>query len=99
MTPNQIPTPESDANPPRYIPLKKIPPQVQISAETIRSYFDEMGMREWEFSGVADGRLVSDPERRLAVAREALTKFEGCFDSDFGLGTAENALAQTALKQ
>lgn len=53
----------------QYISFMDIPPEVHAAAETLFSYFERQGMREWEFSHVADRRLVGKLERERDSAR------------------------------
>ena len=55
-----------------YIPFTEIPSSVLKAAETMYIYFEKQGMREWEFSYVADRRLVSKLERERDDLKSAL---------------------------
>lgn len=60
----EVPTGEGLVSPPcsQYLPLSDIPPEVHEAAETLFVFFEQQGMRRWEFSHVADRRLVSELE-------------------------------------
>lgn len=47
----------------QYIPFVDIPEEIHSAAQTLHIYFEKQGMREWEFSAVADRRLVTKLER------------------------------------
>jgi len=53
--------------PPRsqYLPLGEIPVKVHEAAETLFTFFEERGFREWQFSHVAARRLVVSLERKI----------------------------------
>jgi len=55
---------------PNYIPLNRIPEEISNAARTLHVYFETQDLREWEFSCVADRKLVIKLEREL---NEALT--------------------------
>lgn len=54
----------------QYIPFIEIPPEAHAAAETLYIFFEKAGMREWQFSHVADRRLVVNLERERDEARE-----------------------------
>ena len=53
----------SSGIPANYIPFNDIPEEVHRAAQTLNSYFERQGMREWQFAAVADRRLVNAMER------------------------------------
>jgi hypothetical protein len=53
----------------QYIPFMEIPPEVHAAAETLFLFFEKEGMREWQFSHVADRRLVVNLERQVEDLR------------------------------
>jgi hypothetical protein len=55
--------------PPQYIPFVNIPEEVHAAALTLQHYFEQQGCQEWQFSAVADGRLVGKLERELNAAK------------------------------
>ena len=57
-----------------YIPLDKIPEEVLQAAETLNNFFESQGMKYWEFSYVADRRLVSKLERENKDLLEKLNE-------------------------
>jgi hypothetical protein len=58
------PTPETDAlHSLQYIPFVNIPEEVHAAALALQFYFEQQGQQEWQFSAVADRRLVSKLER------------------------------------
>jgi len=67
------PTPETDAlHSLQYIPFVNIPEEVHAAALALQFYFEQQGQREWQFSAVADRRLVSKLERERDEMREAI---------------------------
>jgi hypothetical protein len=56
----------------RYIPFVEIPEEIHAAAQTLHIYFEKQGMREWEFSYLADRRLVTKLERERDAYREQL---------------------------
>jgi len=58
--------------PPQYIPFVNIPEEVHSAALTLQHYFEQQGQREWQFSAVADRRLVGKLERELNAAKAQL---------------------------
>jgi len=56
---------ENDKHYSQYIPFVEIPPEVHSAAETLFMFFEKAGMREWQFSHVADRRLVVNLERQV----------------------------------
>ena len=46
-----------------YLSLGDIPPEVLQAAKTLNDFFDMKGMTHWQFSYVADRRLVNRLER------------------------------------
>ena len=57
-------TPETDdLASPKYLDLSEIPASVNQAAETLFMFFEEKGMKSWQFSYVADRRLVVQLER------------------------------------
>ena len=50
----------------QYIPFVEIPHEIHAAANTLNSYFEQQGLREWEFACVADRRLVTKLEREIA---------------------------------
>jgi hypothetical protein len=56
----------------QYIPFVEIPEEIHAAAETLYFYFEKHGMRHWEFSYVADRRLVTKLERELDEAQKLL---------------------------
>jgi len=66
-------TPETDApHPLQYFTLVDIPKEVYAAAVALQYYFEQQGQREWQFSAVADRRLVDKLERELNEARAQL---------------------------
>jgi len=57
----------------QYIPLMEIPPEVHEAAETLFVFFEKAGMREWQFSHVADRRLVVNLERQVEDLRAQIS--------------------------
>ena len=55
-----------------YIPLSDIPSAVKEAAEGMHNFFEKQGLREWQFSHVADRRLVIKLERDIAELNERL---------------------------
>lgn len=68
--PPSIP-PADHANGPKYdyISFLDIPPEIYQASEALFVYFEKKGMREWQFSHVADRRLVNNLERQLEELR------------------------------
>ena len=56
---------------PNYISLNHIPEEISNAARTLHVYFEIQGLQEWEFSYVADRRLVIKLERELNSALAA----------------------------
>ena len=56
-----------------YIPFTHLPTEVTEAAETLHVFFEKQGMREWQYSHVADRRLVNKLERELNAAKAALS--------------------------
>jgi hypothetical protein len=56
---------------PNYIPLNRIPEEISNAAQTLHVYFETQGLQEWEFSYVADRRLVIKLERERDAALAA----------------------------
>jgi predicted nucleic acid-binding Zn-ribbon protein len=66
-------TPETDApHPLQYFTLVDIPKEVYAAALALQFYFEQQGQREWQFSAVADRRLVSKLERERDEAKAQL---------------------------
>ena len=65
---NENKTPRTDDEPFNYIPLGEIPAEVHSAANVLNVFFETKGMREWQFSAIADRRLVNRLERELAEA-------------------------------
>lgn len=55
--------------PSQYIPFVNIPEEVHAAALALQIYFEKQGQREWQFSAVADRRLVNKLERELIEAK------------------------------
>jgi len=55
-----------------YIPFTHLPTEVTEAAETLHVFFEKQGMREWQYSHVADRRLVNKLERELNAAKANL---------------------------
>jgi hypothetical protein len=68
---------------PNYIPLNPIPEEISNAARTLHVYFEKQGLREWEFSYVADRRLVIKLERELNEANKELHQKYIEFDALF----------------
>jgi len=74
------PTLETGApHPSQYIPFVDIPEEVHAAALALQFYFEQQGQREWQFSAVADRRLVSKLERERDEMRSALENIEDRF--------------------
>jgi hypothetical protein len=73
-----------------YIPLMAIPSGVHEAAQTLHNYFEKQGMREWEFSAVADRRLVTKLERERDELRKELEEYRSI---------AENIGAKKAVSE
>jgi hypothetical protein len=56
----------------QYIPFVDIPEEIHAAAQTLHIYFEKHGMREWEFSYLADRRLVTKLERERDEFKAAL---------------------------
>ena len=56
----------------QYLPFTEIPKEVHDAAETLFIYFERQGMRRWEFSHVADRRLVVELERQRDTLKAEL---------------------------
>jgi len=56
----------------QYIPFVEIPEEIHAAAQTLNIYFEKQGMREWEFSYLADRRLVTKLERKRDELKAAL---------------------------
>lgn len=56
----------------QYLPLSQIPTEVHAAAETIFTFFERQGIREWEFSHIADRRLVGKLERERDAYKSEL---------------------------
>ena len=52
-----------------YIPFTHLPTEITEAAETLHVFFEKQGMREWQYSHVADRRLVNKLERELNAAK------------------------------
>lgn len=54
----------------QYAPLEleKVPPEIDEAAETLFTFFEKAGVRDWQFSHVADRRLVWKLESQLKEA-------------------------------
>jgi hypothetical protein len=63
----------------QYIPLQDIPSEIHAAAETLHTFFEKQGMQNWEFSHVADRRLVDSlkHERDQALAWNEEGKING----------------------
>jgi hypothetical protein len=57
----------------QYISFMEIPPEVHAAAETLFIFFEKAGMREWQFSHVADRRLVVNLERQVEDLRTQIS--------------------------
>jgi hypothetical protein len=57
----------------QYIPFMEIPPEVHAAAETLFIFFEKAGMRGWQFSHVADRRLVVNLERQVEDLRTQIS--------------------------
>lgn len=55
-----------------YLPFSYIPPEINEAAEKIHLFFEKQGMREWQYSHVADRRLVNKLEHELNAAKVQL---------------------------
>jgi len=60
--------------PTTYFPFSHIPPEINKAAETLHLFFAKQGLREWQFSHVADRRLVAKLERELDEAKNNLAR-------------------------
>lgn len=49
-----------------YIPLTEIPQEVLDAVEKVETFFETQGMRGWQFRGLADRRLVTELEWKIA---------------------------------
>ena len=56
----------------QYIDPSKIPMDIHRAAELLNVFFEKNGMREWEFSSVADRRLVAKLERERDALKDRL---------------------------
>lgn len=59
---------------PNYNPLSSL--DILEAAETLHVFFEKQGIREWEFSHVADRRLVDKLERENHELLSALERIE-----------------------
>lgn len=83
------PTPETDAlHSLQYIPFVNIPEEVHAAALALQFYFEQQGQREWQFSAVADRRLVSKLERERDEARAEAAKWKANHDNQVALKSA-----------
>lgn len=60
-----------------YTPFTHLPTEITDAAETLHVFFEKQGMRGWQYSHVADRRLVDELERELNAAKaeiEAMKK-------------------------
>jgi hypothetical protein len=67
--------PEGCCPPPpclQYIPFTDVPEEIHAAAQIIHTYFAKQGVQEWEFSYIADRRLVTKLERERDELRSAL---------------------------
>jgi hypothetical protein len=62
-----------------YIPFVNIPEEVHAAALALQIYFEQQGQREWQFSAVADRRLVNKLERERDALCKALELIEDRF--------------------
>lgn len=69
---SSAPCSPSSGIPANYIAFNDIPEEVHRAAETLNSYFERQGMREWQFAGVADRRLVNVLERERDRLHDAI---------------------------
>jgi len=83
-----------------YIPFVDIPEEIHAAAQTLHIYFEKQGMREWEFSYLADRRLVTKLERENARLMEALEKISKRHPGYGGSGdVARQALLNVSREQ
>lgn len=52
-----------------YTPFTHLPTEITDAAETLHVFFEKQGMRGWQYSHVADRRLVDELERDLNAAK------------------------------
>ena len=64
----------------QYIPYVDIPEEVHAAARTLNIFFEKQGMREWEFSHLADRRLVTKLERERDEARHLAEAYRGVWE-------------------
>lgn len=55
-----------------YLTFSLLPPEINEAAETLHMFFEKQGMREWQYSHVADRRLVNKLETDIAELNERL---------------------------
>ena len=59
-----------------YLPFAHVPPEINEAAEKLHVFFERQGMREWQYSHVADRRLVNKLERERNELQDIKRKYE-----------------------
>lgn len=67
-----------------YLSMEEIPSEIHDAVNKIHIYFEKQGMREWEFSHLADRRLVVKLERERDAYRAELQNIANARPSEWG---------------